>query len=628
MEFKYRYRNREFLECGWYLAIKGLRRFWFIPTLAAVVLSAIGLRISLEPESRILWIVVQIISKFLICFGGFGAAIFLAAFFLARERFRGRDMKIEIRDGVLTVFAGKACSKSSCGDIVCARKKGGPVWIELERKGMENSTMMLPSAVFASKEEQLEFLEFLERQRKYAQQLDKAEWWDSQEHSGNKTAAFVISVLWDEEMIEEVRLREEQIRNMKEFSGARNRSGVFVLGILWVLLLLTEVLRGDVQLFRMFVFGIVMVVFYGIAYGGTNKLGKKGKARIKKQKNPKEPILSEILIQEQGICLREEKIEVTVSWEEVGYLLELDRWFLIYSTKKWALLHFPKDALGEEKEQRQFVEYCGSKGMEYRLLEDNGAEKKHRLLAPFLFVTVLALGALILGAIVNSLPDLDVHTEETVPYVFHPEDFEDYIPIEKQVSVLKSLDIRIPQSLVEEEQTWMEEHPQAHEWVEARPYYMLLSDLGFPEYDEETYEITSYSSQAYTLYWDEAYDLTASYTELLNGVNALSCGEFTLTSPAVLTEGMDETDWTGTVQIYFLLNGTPYLYDLEVDSDWLDTSVLRCLNDALGKEKIPGRIYAMDDEGWSCVLFYRNREWASEFARKTGIRLVMEYADN
>lgn len=41
-----------------------------------------------------------------------------------------------------------------------------------------------------------------------------------------------------------------------------------------------------------------------------------------------------------------------------------------------------------------------------------------------------------------------------------------------------------------------------------------------------------------------------------------------------------------------------------------------------------GGLYALDDDGWSCVLFYRDKAWASEFARKTGIRLVMEYTDN
>ena len=89
--------------------------------------------------------------------------------------------------------------------------------------------------------------------------------------------------------------------------------------------------------------------------------------------------------------------------------------------------------------------------------------------------------------------------------------------------------------------------------------------------------------------------LPVSYTHL-------SRGEYTLTSPAVILDGVDMDSLTGTTQIYFLLNGTPYLYELEADGYYLDTRVLRCLNEAFGKEQIPGRLYGADYDGWSCIL--------------------------
>lgn len=643
MEFQYKYGAREIRNCGWYLTCKVLRMFWIVPVLAAVIYNFKKIHMLFSQDGQALPAAVQIAGRTLFCFVGFVGIIFLVTVYLSRERFANQDMGMKIEDGLLTVTQGSVSACYSCTGIVRVQEMGGAVWIEWERSKGKKDTLMIPSAVFSSKEERQRFLKFLERQREYARQLDATEWsvdentrshMDSEQDGSGE--AFCMNVLWTEDMLREARLRSRQIQSMKGFSKRKKLLDLYMFGLVWLVVLLQQMLWRRADMFQMILFGIIMVLLYGINCNDSRKLGKKRKPPIDKSKGMKESLLSKILVGEQGICVWEQGSQLSVDWKAMGYLLELDHWYLIYSTEKRELLHFPADAVGGRKEQADFVEYCRSKGLEYRLLGEEKALGKHKPHTLLKVVVGLFVGLIILFTVLVGPPKRQISNnalseevvEETTEYVFNPEDFENYIPLEKQVGVLKSLGIRIPEALVAEERDWMETYPRAHEWLEARPYYMLLSDLGFPDYDEETYEIISYSNQAYSLYWDEAYDVGTSYTELLNGINALSRGEFSLTSPAVLTDGMDAAKQTGTVQIYFLLNGKPYLYDLKVDSDWLDTSILRCLNDALGKEKVSGRIYALDDDGWSCVLFYRDKEWASEFARKTGLHLIMEYVDN
>lgn len=629
MELRFKYNNRDILACSLYLIIRMLTRYWIVLVIALVITL-----VSMETEGLILF------GSFLLCW-------FLLLFFLLRERLCKLDAQIKIKEGILTLTTVKVYERYYCDEIERVRKTRKHIWLDLKMKGIQIAVIAIPVSALDGKMEPQEFLEFFERQKDYACQLDKTAWISGQppgtlmsEGSDSGEPEFHMEILWTREMVEAVNLRNMQIQYIKEFAGSFRRRILLGFTIVWLIMFVTQILLKREQIFAMVYSGIALLVVTAVIFSGSknpppaNRIGKLTSSFLVKSYGiAKEAVLSQISVSERGICVREAGRELTVKWERMKYLLELNGWFLIYSAEKQLLVNIPAEALNGAEEQERFTEYCSRHGVEYRLLQ----EEKSSRIAKYVISCALVLGitfaiVLIQKAVDTVMYDLseqiaEQSAEQTTEYVFRPEEFEDYIPIEKQVSVLKSLDIRIPQSLVEEEQAWMEEHPRAHEWLEARPYYMILGDLGFPEYDEETYEVTSYSNQAYTLYWDEAYDLAVSYTELLNGVNAMSRGEYTLTSPAVLLDGVDETDGTGTVQIYFLLNGTPYLYTLTADSDWLDTSVLRCINDALGKENVSGRLYALDDDGWSCVLFYRDKAWASEFARKTGIRLVMEYTD-
>ncbi len=205
-------------------------------------------------------------------------------------------------------------------------------------------------------------------------------------------------------------------------------------------------------------------------------------------------------------------------------------------------------------------------------------------------------------------------------YVFHPESYENYVPLADQVTVLESLGFEIPEEVVEEMNQGMEEMPMARAWVEGYPYASLLSAVGMPERDYEAWEITRYSDQAYWFDW-EGFDMSMEYVYILNGLNAMSGGDFTITDAQ---QEMSDADWdkgTGTVLVRFHINGEQCEYKMKFMNDWLDSDIIRDLNDALDKAGIEKRVYAMADDGQGCILFYRDKEWAKRFRKETGIRL-------
>lgn len=221
---------------------------------------------------------------------------------------------------------------------------------------------------------------------------------------------------------------------------------------------------------------------------------------------------------------------------------------------------------------------------------------------------------------IGGLPVIMDMPQNGEEYVFHPGAYENYKPLADQVTVLEGLGFAIPEYVVEEMNRSMEEMPMARAWIEGYPYASLLSAVGMPEWDYEAWEITQYSDQAYWFDW-EGFNLDMEYVYILNGVNAMAGGDFAITDAQ---QDMSDVDWengTGTVHLKFCINGEPYEYKLKMMNDWLDTDIIKDLNDALETAGVEKRVYAMEDDGQGCVLFCRDKAWAKKFKKETGIRL-------
>ena len=152
-------------------------------------------------------------------------------------------------------------------------------------------------------------------------------------------------------------------------------------------------------------------------------------------------------------------------------------------------------------------------------------------------------------------------------------DSPDYVPLAEQEEVLEKLGIEIPDSVMEESRRWMEESETGRIYVEGYPYYSLLSTLGMPKYDEESFKITSFSSQVYWFDW-EGWDITEDYLNILKAVENLSDGSVMFENARIDDGEADWEDGRGRLTLSFDCGGDFYEFQLKISNDWLDSSVI------------------------------------------------------
>ncbi len=258
----------------------------------------------------------------------------------------------------------------------------------------------------------------------------------------------------------------------------------------------------------------------------------------------------------------------------------------------------------------------------WRKLPHDKGEGNGRIIFTLCIVAALAAAAFFLpeyggrGGGYGFYPEVEAGREDG----FQPELYPDYVPLEEQVKVLGELGILVPEEDIETLQNSMAEDEQSRIWIEGYPYYTLLSYLGMPEWDQETWEVTSYPDQAFWFDW-EAFDLEESYREILSSINDMSGGSCAVTDIQIDMSEVDWEDGGGRIAVRFQVNGVAQECTVAVENDWLDPVFLEYINRGLKAAGVTERIYAMDDGGQGSILFFRNRDWAKEFEKKTGVRL-------
>lgn len=585
MEYKYRFTIIELVEyCLYTMKELFARRWktWFLLIALFLLPDELRFLIKLVMGEPILHEVDLMVRCILIYLVIIFAGAFLQTLINTQNDYFSKDVLIAVQDGRILIKTGRVDVGYSCTNMVSAKKRGR--FIVIRMKLLQPFLIGLPRRALASLEEEERFLEFLKSQKVYACQLDKSREEEERyitympDNSEENTRDFEFKIEWDRKLSLDGRAEILQAGVQNEFLSEGYKIWLVLLGLIWLSMFMQAQNLGTIPVCIIVATGIVAAIAIGVVtkWMAVNQNLKKLYVRLMSLSRKKiEVKFSRIVVNKSHIYIRDGMSELWFSWRDMGYLLESGQWFLIYNKKKKPLMRFPKSNFADEEECRRFITYCQEQGLEYcdmRNTEERNDKRIKSYVIPVIvillvLVIVCNLALYLAGYILVNKLGIQIEEsreEPTTEYVFHPEDFEHYLPLEKQVGVLKSLGIKVPEKILKEERDWMEEYPSSREWIEGEPYYTLLSDLGYPVYDEETYEIKSYSNQIYTVDWD-GYDLTEDYVSLLNGVNAISRGEYTLTSPAVILDGVDMDSLTGTTQIYFLLNGTPYLYELEAD---------------------------------------------------------------
>lgn len=146
---------------------------------------------------------------------------------------------------------------------------------------------------------------------------------------------------------------------------------------------------------------------------------------------------------------------------------------------------------------------------------------------------------------------------------------------------------------------------------------------GIRDYDTGIYTPTE-TGVFFTYYWSD--DPDAMYTDLLNGISAMSRGQLTFDS---ISEDHSRADWanySGSVVTDFTLNGEQKQIEAVFYQQWYDEQILNTLNGMI-LESTGKQLWFSDFEDTGCFIFLGDSAWAERFADRTGLILSSDIND-
>lgn len=318
-------------------------------------------------------------------------------------------------------------------------------------------------------------------------------------------------------------------------------------------------------------------------------------------------------------------IKNVIPWSEMKWLIETEHNFYLFHKLKRNFVTIPKECLETEAETEAFLALCREK--EVTVLKG----KRMKYLPGWAFVMMYIGVIIIYMAVIVCISFrqaqreaqermLQQAQESSWQEEFDPADYPDYVPLSKQVEVLRTLGFTVPDETVREVEESLDEYGM-RVYVEGYPYAWLLSELGMPSYDEN-WEISGYPREVFWFDF-EGWNIETDYIEILTGMQVLAQGSV-LDSVTQIGEDTEKVDWengSGTLELSFQWKGIPYSWTFKVENDWIDPDVLGIFNKLLETEQVAERFYVTGDYGQGALVFYRTPEWAEQFEKATGLVL-------
>lgn len=321
-------------------------------------------------------------------------------------------------------------------------------------------------------------------------------------------------------------------------------------------------------------------------------------------------------------------------WSDYCHRFDMGDTLFFFDQNGKHYIFIPKEALGNQEETARFYDYFYQRGMGFQTAPAPKYGWSPMVVGGIVSLTLAGaiLAILVIHPILTGISQvisqdfMDMYNgtydyeEETVPFVFRPEDYPDYMPLDFQIEVLKSLGIEAPdEEEMQQYEQWMDEDDYYRAYIEGTPFVGILGEMGVGDYDEETEEYSYHPS----VYWFdfEGWDISEDYLDILKAFQVMGGGDFELTD---MKEDLQNVDWdegTGAILVMFRYNKNAYAFEARMMYDWIDPEFLGFFNEVLEQERNPKRIFYMDDGGQGAILFYNTKAWSEEFYRKTGIRL-------
>lgn len=315
------------------------------------------------------------------------------------------------------------------------------------------------------------------------------------------------------------------------------------------------------------------------------------------------------------------------TWDSLQWLVETEEAFYLFHQDKRHYIMVAKESFVSWEQVDAFHRICADHGMQK--VPSKKAFYVPGWLTWVIFALIIGVSLTVLtGKILGNTRDMtedvmEAQREQNSGYMeLDRDDYPGYVPLDKQVAVLASLGISVPEETVASMQEFMTEYDM-YDLVEGSPYTWLLMDVGAPAYDED-FNLVGYSDQVFWFDF-EGLDIYTDYITVLNGMLALAQGS-PIESISEIREDIDDAEWErgwGTVTVSLDWQGQTYLYDMKMDYDWIDGEVLGILNPLLEQEGSQKYFYATGDDGQGAIVFFCTPQWAEEFEKKTGLLLGM-----
>ncbi len=483
----------------------------------------------------------------------------------------------------------------------------------------------IPERIFENEEAKDAFLAKLEEQANVPT--------DPEESAGGRNPLYTFEGNTTEESLAKLRdLTHKYQVSKKGRYRIWLKAGLFMFGFLmmqasWMLIRVFHTIRNAPLSFERLQFGEFFFLMLGVLAGMlcmTLKVDKRGQLRrIRKSKKEQANLgKSTLYIFDKLWVMEKGEHEAVFDWKKFAGIVEFEDCYLFVGKDLNGFCLRNKDEEDQEKLQ-SFIAYCRERGS-YEVYKEpekwSLGKKIFTVIICILILFVIGAAGITKAAVEQSERD-DLQEE----FIFYPEEYEDYLPLEQQLEVLEQLGFTISQESLDDIQDWMtgEYAEYGRLYVEGYPYYELLMELGYRKYDEETWEVVEYSKQAYWLDF-EGWDISTDYIEILKGVAAMSDGELEFTD---MQEDIYNVNWekgTGAIDVTFKCNGNPYEFEAKVINDWIDADFIGYINEVLDKEGYTKNLYACYDNGQGNILFYRDDAWAKRFVELTGILLGLE----
>lgn len=399
------------------------------------------------------------------------------------------------------------------------------------------------------------------------------------------------------------------------------RKNVF---LLFMMMALTVILNWTSQ-FSIFTHGALLIAIIGVWYFYVRRVFGDSQINFYRQRLGNGRLSKsmagnwQIRINPDGYEVVHGNVRKWVSCGERRTVLQTDGAYFLFDENMETCDVFVKSMFQNEGLKQEWERQYRVWGWKERSLDQNRVRRL--ALSRWCAITVVALA--VLASALEPVFSIFYHLYKT-PYAVteqfqtEPEEESYDVPLDAQVRVLRELGFSISDETAAEYRAWMEENGVSRQWIEKTPFLALLTNIGLGQYMEEGSR--TYSAEAYWFDF-EGMDIANDYIAMLEGIQAMAGSDFQITD---MKEDWSQVDWeegTGVITVTFLYNGSPCLYEAEVNYDWLDGGMIDYVNQVLVREGNEKRVYATGDGGQGAILFYRDSQWAETFTEKTGIPL-------